>query len=157
MGAAEVGPSKLRLSQKDNIHNSKNYSFLQESIQGKNHHKSVGDSFHISCLREIMLDDPGFLLKFCFEIHLESSVANNPPMGLAFDRRGNQGGGDVRGAVLNTTEQGAGGGERTRPLIYLFAPLLFQALEKKAKRVQKGEKGYHESTTRYKRRICWRI
>lgn len=65
--------------------------------------------------------------------------ANNPPMGLAFDRRGNQEGeGDVRGAVLNTTEQGARGGKGgTRPLIYLFAPLLFQALEKKAKKSAK--------------------
>lgn len=43
-----------------------------------------------------------------------------------------------------------GGGE-TRPLIYLFSPLLFQALEKKAKEeCKKGEKGYHESTSRYK-------
>lgn len=43
--------------------------------------------------------------------------ANNPPMGLAFNRRGNQevGVGDVRGAVLNTTEQGAGGGGRGGP------------------------------------------
>lgn len=57
-------------------------------------------------------------------------------------------------------KQGARGGERgggggvgvgTRPLIYLFAPLLFQALEKKAKEgCKKGEKGYHESTSRYK-------
>lgn len=68
--------------------------------------------------------------------------ANNPPTGLAFDRRGNRGrGGDVRGAVLNTTEQGAeGGGGGTRPLIYLFAPLLFQALEKKAKKKCKRER-----------------
>lgn len=60
----------------------------------------------------------------------------------------------MKGAVLNTTEHGAevkGGEGRTRPLIYLFAPLLFQALEKKAKkRVQEGEKSYHESTSRYK-------
>lgn len=49
----------------------------------------------------------------------------------------------MRGAVLNTTEQGVrggggGGGGVTRPLIYLFAPLLFQALEKKAKKSAKG-------------------
>lgn len=43
--------------------------------------------------------------------------------------------------VLNTTEQGARGGrEGTRPLIYLFAPLLFQALEKKAKKECKRER-----------------
>lgn len=46
-----------------------------------------------------------------------------------------------------------GRGSETRPLIYLFSPLLFQALAKKAKEeCKKGEKGYHESTSRYKRR-----
>lgn len=53
---------------------------------------------------------------------------------------GGGGGGDVRGALLNTTETRSqkGGRGRTRPLIYLFAPLLFQALEKKAKKSAKG-------------------
>lgn len=73
------------------------------------------------------------------------------------------GGGWGRREVLNTTEQGArgeegGGGGDARPLNYLFAPLLFQALEKKAKGVQKGrEKVIVSQPPDTKRRISWRI
>lgn len=72
-------------------------------------------------------------------------------------------GGGGRREVLNTTEQGArgeegGGGGDARPLNYLFAPLLFQALEKKAKGVQKGrEKVIVSQPPVTKRRISWRI
>lgn len=144
MGAAEVGPSKLRLRQ-IGIY-THNYSFFkgshsarQESLEQINTQQLVFSS----TLREKKLHPMtvDVIWNSVFEIHLDSMGANNPPMGLAFDRRGNQvGGGDVRGAVLNTTEQGARGrgGGRTRPLIYLFAPLLFQALEKKAKKSARG-------------------
>lgn len=92
-------------------------------------------------------------MKFCFGIHLDSIGAYNPPMGLGFDRRGNQGGGDVRGAVLNTTEQGAGGGVKDQTTHLPFCSTSISGIGKESKkRVQKGEKGYHESTTRYKRR-----
>lgn len=80
---------------------------------------------------------------------------------MGCNQEGGGGGGDVR--YSTPQKQGArGGGEETgvgeermwgetRPLIYLFSPLLFQALEKKAKEeCKKGEKGYHESTSRYK-------
>lgn len=70
----------------------------------------------------------------------------------------NQEGEETWGTEHHRTRSQRGGGGVTRPLIYLFAPLLFQALEKKAKkRVQKGEKGYHELTSSYKERISWRI
>lgn len=87
-----------------------------------------------------------------FEIHLDSMGANNPPMGLAFDRRGNQEGGDVREAVLNTTEQGAeGGGGKDQTTHLPFCSTSISGIGKESKkRVQKGEKSYHESTTRYK-------
>lgn len=71
--------------------------------------------------------------------------------------------GGGRREVLNTTEQGAGGrrvvgGGDARPLNYLFAPLLFQALEKKAKGVQKGrEKVIVSQPPVTKRRISRRI
>lgn len=86
------------------------------------------------------------------------------------NQEGGGGGGDVR--YSTPQKQGARGegeeevqwrkgwgrdlgwvvvGGETRPLIYLFSPLLFQALEKKAKEeCKKGEKGYHVSTSRYK-------
>lgn len=50
------------------------------------------------------------------------------------------------------------GGRGTRPLIYLFAPLLFQALEKKAKKECKRERKVITSQLAgTKRRISWRI
>lgn len=66
--------------------------------------------------------------------------ANNPPMGLAFDRRGNQeGGGDVRGAVLNTTEQGAGGGGgRDRTTHLPFCSTSISGIGKESKKSAKG-------------------
>lgn len=72
----------------------------------------------------------------------DSMGANNPPMGLATDRRGNQeGGGDVRGAVLNTTEQGARGGgvgeDQTTHLPFCSTSISGIGKESK-KRVQKG-------------------
>lgn len=124
MGVTKGGPSKLGIC-------GDNYSFFKAvntRVPVTNQHRTVGRGCH---------------LKFRFGIRSDSMGANNPPMGLALNRSGNQEGrgGDVRGAVLNTTEQGARGGERgTRPLIYLFAPLLFQALEKKARKSAKRKR-----------------
>lgn len=78
--------------------------------------------------------------------------ANNPPMGLAFNGRGNQEGGvgwgcwggerggDVRGAVLNTTEQGArGGGGKDQTTHLPFCSTSISGIGKESKkRVQKG-------------------
>lgn len=96
---------------------------------------------HFEKKKKTRFDDRGCHLKFCFEIHLNSMGANNPPMGLAFDRRGNQEKGEQTWGELYSTPQNKEpkeGEGRTRPLIYLFAPLLFQALEKKAKKSAKG-------------------
>lgn len=67
--------------------------------------------------------------------------ANNPPMGLAFDRRGNQEGeGDVRGAVLNTTEQGAkGGGGKDQTTQLPFCSTSISGIGKESKK--KSAKG----------------
>ena len=40
--------------------------------------------------RNTKFGDHGCHLKFCSASHLNSMGANNPPMGFAFDRRGNQ-------------------------------------------------------------------
>lgn len=75
--------------------------------------------------------------------------------------RWGEGGGDVRYSTPQNKEPGGrrvvGVGD-ARPLNYLFAPLLFQALEKKAKGVQKGrEKVIVSQPPDTKRRISWRI
>lgn len=65
--------------------------------------------------------------------------------------------GDVRYSTPQNKEP-EGGREGTRPLIYLFAPLLFQALEKKAKKECKRErKVIMSQRPGTKRRIGWRI
>lgn len=63
-----------------------------------------------------------------------------------------QSGGGRRREVLNTTEQGARGGEGGNQTTHLpFCSTSISGIGKESKkRVQKGEKGYHESTTRYK-------
>ena len=68
--------------------------------------------------------------------------ANNPPMGLAFDRRGNQEGeGDVRGAVLNTTEQGAkGGGGKDQTTHLPFCSTSISGIGKESKKECKRER-----------------
>lgn len=87
--------------------------------------------------------------------------ANNPPMGLAFNRRGNQevGVGDVRGAVLNTTEQGAGGGGRGDQTTDLpFCSTSISGIGKESKKECKRERKVimrHQAVT--KRRISRRI
>lgn len=59
----------------------------------------------------------------------------------------------MKGAVLNTTEQGARGGRGEPDHSFTFLlHFYFRHWKRKQKRVQKGEKGYHESTTRYKKK-----
>lgn len=115
-------------------------------VPGTNRHRAAG-VFRSHCpgKKKLHFDDRGCHLKILylkFFFFFDSMGANNPPMGLATDRRGNQeGGGDVRGAVLNTTEQGARGGgvgeDQTTHLPFCSTSISGIGKESK-KRVQKG-------------------
>lgn len=108
---------------------------------GTNRHRTVGDFCHT--VREKLRLMTADVIWNC--VHLDSVGANNPPMGLAFDRRGNQerrGGRREGGAVLNTTEQGAkGGGGKDQTTHLPFCSTSISGIGKESKkRVRKRER-----------------
>ena len=97
---------------------------------------------------ETTFDDRGCHLKFRFGIQLDSMGANNPPMGLAFDGRGNQEGegGETWGELYSTPQNKelkegggwGGGGDQNHSFTFL---LHFYFRHWKRKRKKSAKKG----------------
>lgn len=143
MGAAEVGPSKLRLSQ---IRVYKQLLILHglntllSKSPWKNRHPTAGVFFHIE-RKKTTFDDRSCHLKFCFAIHLDSMGANNPPMGKAFDRRGNQGGKETWGELYSTPQnKEPEGGEGDQTTHLPFCSTSISGIGKESKKECKRER-----------------
>lgn len=119
---------------------------------GTNRHRTVGAFCHT--VREKLRSMTADVIWNC--VHLDSVGANNPPMGLAFDRRGNQerrggrreGGSCTQHHRTRSQRRGREGPDHSFTFLLHFYFRHWKRKQKKS--AKKGEKGYHESTTRYK-------
>lgn len=164
MGAAEIGPSKLRLSQIRIYTQLVILRGLKTVLSKSPWNKSTPNSWCFLSHSEgkLRLMTVVVIWKFCSENHLDSMGANNPPMGLAFDRRGNQEGkgGDVRGSCTQhhrtrSRRRGREGADHSFTFLLHF---YFRHWKRKQKKSAKGRKRL--SWVNYqvqKRRISWRV